>query len=214
METITYKKNRGETHIRYDIAFDEEEILAFCEILKKEACATRHYDYKSTYGPLDHPIKRLNGENNEHFPAYTVSKYKKTIIMEPSNGNQKLLVPIYHFDYDVNYLPYLLSLLNDLLNGNASSIEEILYPNFEREFIPIRAEIQDKEEQYRNLNLQEKNIVERKLQVLKELEELLLKVKSGDYEIPIRKYYEEVQKLMTIKRTILPKDEEEDYKTR
>ena len=214
MKTIAYEKKQGENRIHYDITFDEDQILAFCEILKTEASSVRHYDYKSPYGPLDYPIKKLNGENNEHFPAYTVSKYKRTVIMEPSNGNKKLLVPIYHFEYDINYFPYLLSLLNDLLNGKASSIEGILYPNFEREFIPIRAEIQDKEEQYKNLNFQEKNIVERKLQVLKELEALLLKVKSGDYEIPIRKYYEKVQKLIIIEKTILPEDEEEDYKTR
>ena len=204
MKTITYDKRQGESIIHYEISFEEEQIVSFCERLKKEAFYTKHYDYKTTsfYGPIDHPLKKIREENREYFPAYTISKYKRTVVMEPKIEIQKLLVPLYRHEYDVNYCPHLLALLNELLIGKAKLVDEIMHPNFLKEYVPIRSEIEDKEEQYQDLNFQIENIVDRKLQVLAELEELLLKVKRGEYEIPIRKYYEEARKQFFLPKTM------------
>lgn len=199
MKTIAYEKVQENNKIHTEVSYEEEAVVAFVQKLKEKACYTIHYDYKSLYTPFDQ--SKGKEENQDHFPRYTVSNYKKTVTMEESKSNQKLLVPVYHYEYDINYSPRLLTLMNDILNRNASVIEEIMNPNFEKEYIPIRSQLRDKEEQYRNLNLTiEENMIDRKLQILEEIKELLEKIKAGDYEIPIRPYYQEAQQLFTVKK--------------
>ena len=63
------------------------------------------------------------------------------------------------------------------------------------------------EKQY--MDLDEKNdsdIVSKKIKVLDEIREMLLKVQQGDFEIPVRKYYEEAQQLFTVEEKIVEKE--------
>ena len=59
------------------------------------------------------------------------------------------------------------------------------------------------------MDLDEKNdsdIVSKKIKVLDEIREMLLKVQQGDFEIPVRKYYEEAQQLFTVEEKIVEKE--------
>lgn len=207
MKTISYEKQHGTDIFHVDVSYEEAEVEAFREKLIKEACYTIHYNYKSYYGPLDSRATKGKEESREFLPAYTISNYKKTVIMEESKSNQKLLFPMCRYEYDVNYLPRLLSLINEILNGRAKAIEEIMCPVFDKEYIPIRFLIKDREEQYMNLNSSEmEDIIDRKIQILDEIRELFLKIKEGDYEIPILPYYEEAQHLFIIEKTKTHRD--------
>ena len=177
MKTITYDVRQGEQKIRYEVSFDEEQVSLFCHSLMKEAYHTVHFDYTAVHGPFG--IKLPGGisvdDNSPSFPMKTVSNYKKTPTTE-RDTDSKILVPMYHFEYDENYYPYLLVLLGNVLTGNALAVQEIMYPTFEKEYIPIRAEIANREDQYRNIDTKNgKDIVERKLKVI---EELFLHIKN------------------------------------
>ena len=206
MKTISYDKKGENILIHYEVSYEEEEVKLLCEKLKNEAFHTIHYDYKSIHGPFEEENIKAKA-NIPTYPKKIISSYQKSSIME-EDLTHKILIPMYRFEYDVTYYPYLLALLGDILAGNMNSLEEITYPSFEKEYIPIRAEIENKENQYRNMD--EKNdedIVNQKLKILDELKEMLLKVKNGDYEIPIRPYYEEAQKLFDIKKSIVENTE-------
>ena len=203
MKTLIYEEQHGTDIVHIEVTYEEEEVIAFNEKLKKEVCHVIHYDYKGLHGPLDRRLPK----GMEETPAYTISNYKRTFVTDENKSNPKLLVPVYRYEYDMNYLPRLSILIDEVLKGHPKFIEEIMYPTFEKEYIPIRSLIWDREEQYMNLNLlMEENIVDKKLKVLEEIRELLLKVKEGDYEIPILPYYEEAQHLFTIEKTITHQD--------
>ena len=214
MKTITFEEIQEEKTIYYDVSFEEEKVTQFCDYLKENASHTIHYDYIAIHGPYDKNTSlKTNDNNHELFNTYTISNYKKTPVID--DKERKMVSLEYRFEYDVHYLPFLLVLIDKLINGSKKAFFEIMYPSFKNEFIPIRDEISRKERQY--MDLDEKNssdIVSQKLKVLDEIKEMLLKIQEGDYDIPIRKYYEEFQKLLTVEQRIVPKIWDNELKNR
>ncbi len=207
MKTITFEIEQQENLLVYEVSYDEDKINEFCERLKKEASHTVHYDYRGLHGPYDRKIPLNVFDNNRDlFSMYSISNYKKTPVTKEQDP--KLLALTYRYEYDVCYYPCLLPLVGKMISGDKKAFLEIMNPSYKNEYVPIRAEIAGKERQYSDLiEKNEGNMIERKLQVLEELKELLLKVKKEDYEIPVRKYYEELQNMLVINKRIINKED-------
>ena len=177
-----------------------------CQCHKKVFLHTIHYDYVAIHGPYDRRIPMSVYDNNRYYAmSYTISNYKKS--PAEKNKSQGIVNLSYIFEYDIHYYPYLLVLVENMISGDRNSFFEIFHPTFKNEYIPIRDEIIRKEKQY--MDLDEKNdsdIVSKKIKVLDEIREMLLKVQQGDFEIPVRKYYEEAQQLFTIEEKIVEKE--------
>lgn len=192
MQTIVYKKELTEEEMKvYEASFDEEKMKALLEKVKTEANHVVHYDYKGHYGPLD----RLKAPSSAEIAS--ISNYKKTLLEDES------MSPIYHFEYDKCYYPYLTSLLEKLLKGDAKVVEEILNPTYQREHIPIFSSIKEKEKAY-----QESTDVVQKIKLLDELKEMLILVNKGEYDIPIKKYYDEARELFYLEEKVLEEEKE------
>lgn len=107
---IYFRKN-DEVIEKYQISFDKEEI----EKLKKEIinkCSfIKHEEFESEYSPkfTDKIIKNFR---------YTSTGVEKEYFEETRT--------IYHYSYDEYQPPYLVELINKLLNGDLKSIDEIL----------------------------------------------------------------------------------------
>ena len=107
---IYFRKN-DEVIEKYQVDFDKEEI----EKLKKEIinnCSfIQHEEYESDYSP------RFTDEIIRNF-TYTPTGKEKEYFEETRD--------IYRYSYDEYKPPYLVKLINQLLNGNSKAIDEIL----------------------------------------------------------------------------------------
>lgn len=203
MKSIMYFKKIDCKTACYKIDFDEEEVNKLIEKLKQEAIFTIHYDYIAEHGPY-HDIKDSSKQE-----LLTIGNYKKSLVEE--DASKKGGTPIYHYEYDRLYYPFLQSLLDDVKKGDGKAWEEIMNPSFQKEYIPLFAAIKEEEKNYRNTNQ-----INQKIFILEKLKELYQKVQIGEYEIPIRKYYEEAQQLFHVEKSFLTEEEEEEriYKNR
>ena len=200
MKTFTFKKTRDDKEVLYVITIDDEKMRELKDKIKKDESHIVHYDYNAVVGPFD---RKKPGEGLDD-ETITISNYKKTVNMIEDPTNPRILIPMSHFVYDMHFIPHLYFLLEGALHGEFPAFQEIMFPTFEKEYIPIRSEISDREEQYMGLkHMTGDGLIEKKLKVLEEIKELLLKVKNKEYDIPIRKYYEEAQKLFTIQQEIV-----------
>ena len=150
---IYFRKN-DEVIEKYQVDFDKEEI----EKLKKEIinnCSfIQHEEYESDYSP------RFTDEIIRNF-TYTPTGKEKEYFEETRN--------IYHYSYDEYKPPYLVELINQLLNDNSKVIDQIL--NYE---ISLKSTIDDSIDlAYQEFNRIDNENITKKTEKLKELEDLL-----------------------------------------
>ena len=181
MKTIMYGKKENDKEMKtYLIEFDEEVLDTFRVKAIYDLSKVVHYDYESEIGPYNQKISPDPME---------IQDYRKIFMRKENNK------PIYRHEYDHYEFPYIVTLIDKLQNGNGKVLEEILNPDFSKERIPILESINEKKKQLANLNSTD---LEEQKKLLEEIKELALKYQSGDYEIPARKYYEQLKKGLII----------------
>lgn len=173
---IYFRKN-DEVIEKYQVDFDKEEI----EKLKKEIinnCSfIKHEEYESDYSP------RFTDEIIRNFTSTPTGKEKE--YFEETRY-------IYRYSYDEYKPPYLVELINQLLNGNSKAIDKIL--NYE---ISPKSTIDDSI----NLANQEFNRIDsenitKKKEKLKELEDLLKAKELNKNQQSIDLYYNQLIELI------------------
>lgn len=174
-----FKKN-GEMIEKYFISFNSKDVEKLkCEIINN-CSKIVHQEYDSHIEPNYFDYLRIrNFHKSEQIGRY-----------EYTDGPSEA---IYHFIYDEYKFPYLVSLIDKLLDGDISALEKIYHPNLKHEENDFKKsiEIASKEaDKINNLN------VEKKIEKLKEIQILLENSELNKNCQPINDYYLRLQSLI------------------
>jgi len=166
---------------KYLVNYDFKEI----EKLKLEVidnCSVIiHYDYEDTRGPDEADYLKIRNY-----------KAKKTGIRVSRDYFPD--EAIYHFSYDEYKYPYLITLIDKLLNKDVSIINEIYHPNSE-EIVSYREKLNIASKELDEINNFD---IQNKKQKLNEIEKLLQQVKLNEKQQPVDSYYLKLQNLIKL----------------
>ena len=167
----------------YDVTYNCEALNELRTRVIEEASQVTHHDYTSPHGPF---YRRYMP------PDLDIRNYKKISEgIKPWRMFEE--VEIFRFIYDEYKYPYLVTLIDGLINGDEEVLDEIINPDFKQEFDPIKSSIQKLENKLFDLDLSK---VKDKMNILNALKELYEVYEKHEYKLPIEKYYEELQGLL------------------
>lgn len=167
---------------RYEVSFDEEKLREFRDKVIEEASIVTHHDYVGHNGPF---YGSMDADPRE------IRNYSAVMKGSDKNGN------LIRFVYDRYTFPALATHIRNLIEGDNSAFEKIYFPTYKDEHIPLLSEIKTISEEI--LSSGESEIAENKIEHVNELIALLIKYRNGEYEIPIKKYYEDARYLFDVK---------------
>ena len=174
---MLYFRKNDDVIEKYQIDFDKEKIKKLKQEIINNCSLIKHIEYESDYTPI------LSNEIVKNF-TYTRTGKEREYFEETRD--------IYHYSYDRYEPPYLVELINQLLNDNSKVIDQIL--NYE---ISSESTIDDSIElAYKEFKEIDPENVTKKAEKLKELEDLL---KAKNYNINqqnIDLYYKELIELI------------------
>ena len=170
---MLYFRKNGEVIEKYQVNLDKEEIEKLKNKIINNCSFIKHVEFASDYSP------RFTNEIIRNFTCVRTGKQKE--YFEETRD-------IYHYSYDEYKPPYLVKLINQLLNGNSKTIDEIL--NYD---ISTKSSIDDRI----NLVNQEFNSIDpeditKKREKLKELEDLLKEKELNKNQQSIAEYYDQL----------------------
>lgn len=174
------KENKIE---KYAIDFNREELQRLKVEIINNCSEIEHKEYESTRIPKRDDYLKIRN-------------YKEKKIGKVEGKGYSPDKTLYHFSYDEYEYPYLIILINRLLNGDIDAIYEINNPNIEKEKTSFELRIKEasnKINQIDNLNTQVK------IHKLNELQKLIETAKLNEQQKSVYEYYKKVQSLLIIK---------------
>ena len=169
---IYFRKN-DEVIEKYQVSFDKEEIEKLKKKIINNCSFIKHEEYESDYSP------RVTDEIIRNF-TYTPTGKEKEYFEETRD--------IYRYSYDKYKPPYLVELINQLLNGNSKAIDKILnYDISTKSTIDDRIDLANQEFN----KIAPEDIIKKK-EKLKELEDLLKAKKLNKNQQSIDIYYNQL----------------------
>ena len=174
---MLYFRKNDDVIEKYQIDFDKEKIKKLKQEIINNCSLIKHIEYESDYTPI------LSNEIVKNF-TYTRTGKEREYFEETRD--------IYHYSYDRYEPPYLVELINQLLNDNSKVIDQIL--NYE---ISSESTIDDSIElAYKEFKEIDPENVTKKAEKLKELEDLLKAKKLNINQQNIDLYYKELIELI------------------
>ena len=178
----------GEYIFKYEVIVDKEKLEKLKYEVIEKCSIMEHKDYESTrlptmYGILDY----LKYRNYKDIKVGTVEY----------NDFYSMPETLYRITYDLYHFPYLLELIEKLLNDDRTIIEEIFTINRKKELVSLDIRIKKLNgiiEKIDNIN------ADKKIELLKELSDLLKQKELNKNQENIDKYYIKVRKLITFKK--------------
>ena len=169
---IYFRKN-DEVIEKYQVSFDKEEIEKLKKKIINNCSFIKHEEYESDYSP------RFTDEIIRNF-TYTPTGKEKEYFEETRD--------IYRYSYDEYKPPYLVELINQLLNGNSKAIDKILnYDISTKSTIDDRIDLANQEFN----KIAPKDII-KKREKLKELEDLVKAKELNKGQQSIDAYYNQL----------------------
>lgn len=174
---MLYFKKNDDVIEKYQVNFDKEKIEKLKQEIINNCSFITHEEYESDYFPI------LSNKNIRNF-TYTTTGKEKEYFEETRD--------IYHFSYDKYEPPYLVALINRLLNDDSKVIDKIL--NYE---ISSKSTIDDSIElTYQEFKRIDNENGTKRSEKLKELEDLLKAKKLNINQQNIDLYYNQLIKLI------------------
>lgn len=174
---MLYFRKNDDVIEKYQVNFDKEKIEKLKQEIINNCSFITHIEFESDYTP------RLSNEIIKNF-TYTPTGKEKEYFEETRK--------IYHYSYDRYEPPYLVTLINQLLNDNSKVIDQIL--NYE---IPSKSTIDDSiDSAYKEFKEINPENVTKRAEKLKELEDLLKAKKLNINQQNIDLYYKELMELI------------------
>lgn len=168
-----YFRKNDEVIEKYQVSFDKEEIEKLKKKIINNCSFIKHEEYESDYSP------RFTDEIIRNF-TYTPTGKEKEYFEETRD--------IYRYSYDEYKPPYLVELINQLLNGNSSAIDGILnYDISTKSTIDDRIDLINQE-----FNKIAPEDITKKKEKLKELEDLLKAKELNMNQQSIDVYYDQL----------------------
>ena len=114
---------------KLDVKFDNNKLEELKQEIIKNCSLITHYEYDATVFP----------ENNMNRNIENLS-YEFIGNRDNSNSPDR---DVYHFSFDEYKFPYLVRLINELQNGNADSLYDIINPNYKMEEFVFGAKLEN-----------------------------------------------------------------------
>lgn len=170
---MLYFRKNDEVIEKYQVSFDKEEIEKLKKKIINNCSFIKHEEYESDYSP------RFTDEIIRNF-TYTPTGKEKEYFEETRD--------IYRYSYDEYKPPYLVELINQLLNGNSKAIDKILnYDISTKSTIDDRIDLANQE-----FNKIAPEDITKKKEKLKELEDLLKAKELNKNQQSIDVYYNQL----------------------
>lgn len=174
---MLYFRKNDEVIEKYQIDFNKEEVETLKEKIINNCSFIKHEEYESDHLP------RFTGKIIKNY-IHTYTGKEKNYFEETRD--------IYLYSYDEYNPPYLVELINQLLNGNSKAIDEILnYDISTKSTIDYRIDLVNKE-----FNKIDTKDISKKKEKLKELEELLKEKELNKGQQSIESYYNQLIELI------------------
>lgn len=179
-----YFVDKKETIEKYLVSFSKEELEKLKIEIINNCSEIEHHEYEGTHGP------------NE-FDYLRIRNYKERFarVDESRDSLQWLDQRVYHYSYDEYKFPELVSVIDELLNGNVLVLDTIFNTNPESKGKTIDEKIRKASEELDaidNLKITKKREKLDELQKLIELKKLNKKQKS------VVPYYVKLRELITL----------------
>lgn len=169
---------------RFEVSFDEEKLRKFRDDVIENASLVTHHDYAGHHGPF---------YGSEAPDPLEIRNYSASLFSTDDRGN------VIRYQYDKYEFPALAKYIKELLEGDYTAFDKIYNPTYEEEAIPILSEFKAVSEEIYSSRIYGKP-VKNMDELVDQLLNLLEKYRTGDYIIPVAKYYEEVKDLFDIKK--------------
>ena len=174
---MLYFRKNDEVIEKYQIDFNKEEVETLKEKIINNCSFIKHEEYESDHLP------RFAGKIIKNY-IHTYTGKEKNYFEETRD--------IYLYSYDEYKPPYLVKLINQLLNGNSEVIDEILnYDTSTKSTIDYRIDLVNKE-----FNKIDTKDISKKKEKLKELEKLLKEKELNKGQQSIESYYNQLIELI------------------
>lgn len=183
---MIYFKDEGKIRKKYEISLDKAALERIKIEIINNCSRIKHHDYETTKTP-------------NYFDYLKIRNYKEEEIgIRESRDFYSSDETLYHVIYDEYEYPYLVEIIDKLLNGEVNAIDEILNPNFEKEPICIDEEIASLKQEIETIFLDNKNI-NKKIDKLNELKLLYEQKKLNENQISVIEYYTKVKEMISFK---------------
>jgi len=175
--SMLYFRKDDDVIEKYQVNFDKEEIENLKEEIIDKCSFIEHNEYKSDYSP------RFTDKIIRNF-TYTPTGEEKEYFEE--------IRDIYLYSYDEYKPPYLVELINKLLNGNSKVIDKILNYDISNQ-LTIDDKINCVNQEFNKIASED---IIKKKEKLKELEDLLKAKELNKEQQSIDVYYNQLLRLI------------------
>ena len=181
---MIYFMDEGKKRKKYEIVVDKNGLEKLKVEIINNCSMIIHHDCNTTKTPNYYDILRIRNYSAE-----------KIGIHKP-NDFYASCETLYHVVYDEYKYPYLIELIDKLLNNDEEAVNEILNPNFEKEQISIDKMINILEEKYNSISLSE---IGAKREILEKLSQLYRLKELNKNQISVIEYYSKVKNFIKLK---------------
>ena len=181
---MIYFMDEGKKRKKYEIVVDKNGLEKLKIEIINNCSMIIHHDCNTTKTPNYYDILRIRNYSAE-----------KIGIHKP-NDFYASCETLYHVVYDEYKYPYLIKLIDKLLNNDEEALDEILNPNFEKEQISIDKMINILEEKYNSISLSE---IGAKREILEKLSQLYKLKELNKNQISVIEYYSKVKNFIKLK---------------
>lgn len=181
---MIYFMDEGKKRKKYEIVVDKNGLEKLKVEIINNCSMIIHHDCNTTKTPNYYDILRIRNYSEE-----------KIGIHKP-NDFYASCETLYHVAYDEYKYPYLIELIDRLLNNDEEVLDEILNPNFEKEQISIDKMINILEEKYNSISLCE---IGAKREILEKLSQLYKLKELNKNQISVIEYYSKVKNFIKLK---------------
>ena len=181
---MIYFMDKGRFRTKYEVTADSDGLEKLKLEIINNCSMIIHHDCDTTETPNYYDILRIRNYREEKIGIYE------------SNDFYASRETLYHVVYDEYRYPYLIELIDRLLNNDEEALSEILNPNFEKEQISIDKMINILEEKYESISLRE---IGAKREMLEKLSQLYKLKELNKNQISVIEYYSKVKEFIELK---------------
>lgn len=182
------------------IFIKKDKIVEKCSVeINKEELEKLRIEIIEKCSEIVHHEYDLSSRLPEDFvdDSLKIRNFKETKIGERDIDPRKSPIKkLYHYSYDQLEYPYLITIINNMLKGKESAIEEILNPDFSKERKSIDEKIKELQEELNSKKLS----VSEEILVLNRIKKLLETKKLNENQESVLEYYDKVKNLITLTR--------------
>lgn len=178
MNIFIEDKNR---FFKYEVIIDREGLEELKYKIIDEYSIIEHIEKDDTFGFRDLSIYAYLRRRNYSEIKIGVREYNDFYSMPET---------LYHYSYDYYHFPYLIELIDEILEDKIDCLSDIYNINYDKELVPLDKRVEKLNNEINSLN----NSDYKKIEKLNELKNLLEQIKLNKNQKNVYKAYELIRK--------------------